>query len=110
MMIYTRTPKSKKRKPNATQRQLATEWDDIVKKYEPKKLINTKVSAWTPAKSYVRETKQYPSLNTKGGTATKASPKIYTGDKVLGIATLHKSNAVPVFNSADAVDISKMRR
>ena len=42
MMIYTRTPKSKKRKPNATQRQLATEWDEILKKYEPKKTLNTK--------------------------------------------------------------------
>ena len=110
MMIHTYTRKSKQRKPNAAQRQLAAEWDEIVKKYEPKKLLNTKVTAWTPAKSYVRETAKYPSLNTKGGTATKASPKIYTGDKVLGIATLHKSNAVPVFNSADAVDISKMRR
>jgi len=28
----------------------------------------------------------------------------------LGIATLHKSNAVPVFNNQDAVDISNMRR
>ena len=110
MMIYTRTPKSKKRKPNAAQRQLATEWDEIVKKYEPKKLINTKVTAWTPAKPYVRETKHYPSLNTKGGDATKAEPMKYTGDKVLGIATLHKSNAVPVFNSTEAVEISKMRR
>lgn len=110
MMIHVRIPKSKKRKPNAAQRQLATEWDQIVKKYEPKKTINTKVEPWTPTKSYVRETKHFPSLSTKGGDATKASPKVYTGDKVLGIATLHKSNAVPVFNSTEAVEISKMRR
>ena len=44
------------------------------------------------------------------GVATKSDTKVYTGDKMIGIATLHKSNAVPVFNSEDAVDISKMRR
>ena len=110
MMIHTYTQKSKKRKPNAAQRQLAAEWDSIVKKYEPKKPVKTNVEAWSPAKPHVRQTKHYPSLNTGMGVATKAETKVYTGDKVLGIATLHKSNAVPVFNSQEAVDISKMRR
>jgi len=110
MMIYTRTPKSKKRKPNATQRQLAAEWDEIVKKYEPKKPVKYKAVTWQPSKPFVRETPKYPSLNSFGGNATKAETKVYTGDKMLGIATLHKSNAVPVFNSEEAVDISKMRR
>jgi hypothetical protein len=110
MIIHSHIPKRKKRKPNATQRQLATEWDEIVKKYEPKKPVKYKAVTWQPTKSYVRETPHIPSLNTFGGSATKASPKVYTGDKMMGIATLHKSNAVPVFNSQEAVDISKMRR
>lgn len=110
MIIHTYSQKSKKRKPTAAQRQLAAEWDDIVKKYAPKKKLNIKVQAWQPAKSYVRETQHYPSLNSFGGAATKAPAKIYTGDKMLGIATLHKSNAVPVFQAEDAVEISKMRR
>lgn len=110
MIIHPHIPKRKKRKPNAYQRQLAAEWDEIVKKYEPKKKIKASVEPWKPTKSPVRETPHYPSLNTFGGAATKAAPKVYTGDKVLGIATLHKSNAVPVFNSEEAVDISKMRR
>jgi hypothetical protein len=42
--------------------------------------------------------------------ATAAPQKVYTGDKILGIATMHKSNAVPVFNNTEAVEISKMRR
>jgi hypothetical protein len=45
-----------------------------------------------------------------GGVATLQAPKIYTGTKVKGIATMHKSNAVPVFSDEEAVDISKMRR
>lgn len=110
MIIHTHTRKSKPRKPNAAQRQLAAEWDAIVKKYEPKKSVKYKAVTWQPTKSYVRETPHIPSLNTAGGSATKAQPKVYTGTKVMGIATLHKSNAVPVFNSQEAVEISSMRR
>jgi hypothetical protein len=50
-----------------------------------------------------------PSRDT-GGNATMAPPKVYTGTKVKGIATMHKSNAVPVFSDEEAVDISRMRR
>jgi hypothetical protein len=45
-----------------------------------------------------------------GGNATLKAPKVYTGTMVKGIATMHKSNAVPVFSDQEAVDISKMRR
>jgi hypothetical protein len=50
-----------------------------------------------------------PSRDT-GGNATLAAPKVYTGTKVKGIATMHKSNAVPVFSNEEAVEISRMRR
>ena len=55
-------------------------------------------------------THHIPSLNTLGGVAVLAPPKVYTGTKVKGIATMHKSNAVPVFSDEEAKDISKMRR
>ena len=45
-----------------------------------------------------------------GGNATLAPPKVYTGDKVKGIATMHKSNAVPIFSDQEAIDIAHMRR
>jgi hypothetical protein len=54
-------------------------------------------------------TTHIPSRDT-GGTATLAPAKVYTGTKVKGIATMHKSNAVPVFSDEEAVEISKMRR
>jgi hypothetical protein len=44
------------------------------------------------------------------GSATLAPAKVYTGTMVKGIATMHKSNAVPVFSDEQAVDISRMRR
>jgi len=56
-----------------------------------------------------RDTRHIPSRNT-GGNATLAAPKVYTGTKVKGIATMHKSNAVPVFSDEEAVEISRMRR
>ena len=55
-------------------------------------------------------THHIPSLNTVGGVAVLAPAKVYTGTKVKGIATMHKSNAVPVFSDEEAIDISKMRR
>jgi hypothetical protein len=45
-----------------------------------------------------------------GGNATLAPAKVYTGTMVKGIATMHKSNAIPVFSDEQAVDISRMRR
>jgi hypothetical protein len=56
-----------------------------------------------------RSTRHIPSRDT-GGNATLAPAKVYTGTKVKGIATMHKSNAVPVFSDEEAIDISKMRR
>ena len=54
-------------------------------------------------------THNIPSRVTAGGS-TAPVHKVYTGDKILGIATMHKSNAVPVFSDEQAVDISRMRR
>jgi hypothetical protein len=54
-------------------------------------------------------THHIPSLATPGGS-TAPVHKVYTGTKVMGIATMHKSNAVPVFSDEEAVEISRMRR
>lgn len=51
-----------------------------------------------------------PSLDTGASIAPAPPAKVYTGNKMLGIATLHKSNAVPVFSTEEAIDIAKMRR
>lgn len=45
------------------------------------------------------------------GAMVKPDEKVYSGErKLLGIATMHKSNMVPVFAKQDAVDIANMRR
>lgn len=46
------------------------------------------------------------------GNGTKREANKYTGDELMGIATMHKSNAVPVRkdNKQHATEISGMRR
>jgi hypothetical protein len=44
------------------------------------------------------------------GSTAKPTSRVYTGTAVVGIATLHKSNAVPVFSQEEALDVAKMRR
>lgn len=58
-----------------------------------------------------REPKQHiPSTDTGAGNAFKKDSPMYTGTAIKGIATMHKSNSVPVFSQEDAIDIAKMRR
>ena len=57
-----------------------------------------------------RETKRIASHDTGLIPCTKKPDPIYTGNAVVGISTLHKSNGVPVFSKQEATDISKMRR
>lgn len=45
-----------------------------------------------------------------GVAGPKKPESRYTGDKLLGIGTMHKSNSVPIFKAEDAEDIAKMRR
>jgi len=39
----------------------------------------------------------------------KESP-VYTGNYIVGIATMHKSNAVPITNQEQAIEISRMAK
>ena len=51
-----------------------------------------------------------PSLDTGLGVAAKKDSPVYTGTKIVGIGTMHKSNAVPIFSDSEAREISSMRR
>ena len=54
--------------------------------------------------------RQYKSHDSGKGFAAMPQRKEYTGTLVKGIATMHKSNAVPVISDEEAESISKMRR
>jgi hypothetical protein len=58
-----------------------------------------------------REPQAIPSRpDTPGAVAARPPDKVYTGTKIKGIGTMHKSNAVPVFSDDEAREISSMRR
>ena len=90
----------------------AAAWEQLKQKHAPKKPVFSK--AYTNSKMpkivIPRSTDHIKSLNTGVGTAARAPDKVYTGTKVKGIGTMHKSNAVPVFSDEEAVEISTMRR
>lgn len=55
-------------------------------------------------------THNIPSRDTGGHVATAAPAKVYTGTKMKGIGTMHKSNSVPIFSDEEAIAIATMRR
>ena len=69
---------------------------------------------YAPSKPYERHTEKYPSLQTSntipGACAKRETPK-YTGDLIVGIGTMHKSNLVPIMRGTkQAEELAKMRR
>ena len=97
-------------------RELAAEWErkqaewKSMSKPVPKSFKISKPSL-SPSVPVGRESTKIPSLGmwVTGPVNVKQTQK-YTGDKILGIGTMHKSNAVPIFNDQQAKDISTMRR
>ena len=98
-------------------RELAADWEKLKNKWavpakekKVSKVFEPLHTAYRLSTPPGRTTsRDLPSRVTEGHS-TAAVHKVYTGDKVLGIATMHKSNAVPVFAQEEAVEISKMRR
>jgi hypothetical protein len=113
--------KGKKKFRNAEEarksRELDTSWKELQKKWEVdadekrrKRAMAAEPLTYKLTTPLGRtNTHHIPSVDT-GGNATLAPAKVYTGTKVKGIATMHKSNAVPVFSDEEAIEISRMRR
>ena len=63
---------------------------------------------------YRRQVPEIPSLpmsmSGMQDACSRKEPMKYTGTLIKGIATMHKSNAVPVINNEQAQEISSMRR
>jgi hypothetical protein len=62
------------------------------------------------ATTYRRETPKYPSGDTYDSFIGAKKEMQYTGDKLIGIGIMHKSNLVPIFKQEDAEEIARMRR
>lgn len=75
-----------------------------------------KFKSYEPTKSHERNTTQYPSSTAKTSDSVpthtpKRESQKYTGDLIVGIGVMHKSNLVPIMRGTDeAKDIANMRR
>ena len=97
-------------------RELKDSWDKILDSYGadkderkrrgPMKTLSYKLAP-PPGRSTTNHIK---SLDTGASVAPAKPTKVYTGDNMVGVCTMHKSNAVPVFNTEHAKEISRMRR
>lgn len=75
--------------------------------------LSRKIAVPAAEPAYARPSPKIPSMDTQSGTTAKPEPKVYSGRrKLLGVATMHKSNMVPVFadKPEEAAEIAKMRR
>lgn len=100
-------------------RELDAEWEKLKQKWDvekDKKQQRRAMSAPTleyrlsppPGRTTSNNIK---SVNTgEVGVSTHRATPVYTGTKVKGIGTMHKSNAVPIFSDDEAKEISSMRR
>jgi hypothetical protein len=115
-IYYTTTNTRRRKKKNKTKSMIAAE------KEHEKFLKRMGVSKTKPSRS-VAQSGSASALGAEGqrfksfhsdqlpkGVCAKPEPKVYTGDLIIGIAQMHKSNAVPIARKQDAIDISKMRR
>lgn len=101
----------------AQARELKDSWENLLAEHGVQQEQRRKQRALT-AKPLNREPLNYrgsdqpriPSLPFSGAVCSKPEDKVYTGDKIKGIGTMHKSNAVPIFTDEEARDIAHMRR
>ena len=81
--------------------------------WKPKAKKNT-FKELVPTSAFQRpQHQQYPSAGNGIGNCTKKESPVYSGERqLLGIATMHKSNMVPIFadNKEEAIEIARMRR
>jgi len=104
----------------ARDRELRAEWQQRQQEWakatphfatQPSRAVLLTAPRISPQYPPGREPQSIPSRpDTPGAVAARPPDKIYTGTKIKGIGTMHKSNAVPVFSDDEAREISSMRR
>jgi hypothetical protein len=114
MLIYGYVPKSKKRNVSKVKKLQHEEWLASINSMSTNFCKNKSTKYSKTISMFAipagRESPEIASLDTGFVTCVKKFGNSYTGDKIKGIGTMHKSNAVPVFSDNEAKEISSMRR
>ena len=106
------TKKYRSSEQKQKEQQLAESWTELQKKYPvaPARKLQRNVYTGPRNMNMERTSRHIPSVDTGLGTTAPVRQQQYTGDKMIGIGTMHKSNMVPIFSDKEAKDISTMRR
>ena len=101
----------KARELDASWRQLKADWGVEAEEKNRRRAMRAEPLAYSLTAPPGRETQRIDSRDTghTGAVRSRDIPQ-YTGTKVKGIGTMHKSNAVPIFSDEEAVAIATMRR
>ena len=101
----------KARELDASWKELQTKWGVEAEQKRQRRAMSAPSLDYKLSAPVGRSTSNHiPSRDTGGHVATSAPAKVYTGTKMLGIGTMHKSNSVPIFSDEEAVAIATMRR
>ena len=114
-MVYSMsTPKHKKlaRQRMHAEQKRKREYEAFMK---PIKTYKEEFKPYVPPQVFRRNSDTITTVSTSnaiptGNSTPRAEPKVYTGDYIVGIATMHKSNLVPVGRGTDPKEFSTMRR
>jgi hypothetical protein len=110
----------KKPKLNAAQRQLQADFEALMAKHSKPLERGAKAKSvagvappisrrGTPLLESTRLNKE-ASVDTGYSSTAPRQQILYSGDKVLGVALMHKSSYAPVFSKDGALDISRMKK
>jgi len=115
MPVYYNNNNSKKRKQPFKKpgwQKAQAEHDAWLKKMgaHPSQIKNKTKDSGIKAPNYKELSQSLPTSNYVGKVVGKSKTNAYTGTFITGIATMHKSNMVPVSKNADAKEYATMRR
>ena len=100
------------RKSHCHNLQFATLKDYIEYRSSKSKKFTKEFKEYVPEKTFERKQQKYASIPPTATDISFSKPERpeYTGDYIVGIATMHKSNLVPVGRDDNPKDYSTMRR
>jgi len=107
-----KTPKFKSAEEKRRYLENESSWNNLKARHAPKQ-ITSKTSnklVYSLQNPPGRERLDLPSRSTGGGSTACKQSLIYSGDVIIGIGLLHKSNYVPVIKDQEAKDLTNMRR
>ncbi len=105
------TTSTKKRKSRKKSKSLLSAEAALAKYYSKLGVDKSTANAGIDIPDYRQHKNTIPTAGRMIGNGSKKESTSYTGTEIAGIATMHKSNAVPVRkDSNDAIDIANMRR